>query len=601
MQKRRKVEDENRQFQSEWENLYFFFQVKENAICLICRHSTSIFKSYNLKRHFEQKHYNYKKYTEDERKVKLGILKAGLTVEQNIFHKKTIQSNAIVNASMRISHIIGKNMKPFSDGQYIKECLVAVAEEIIPKKVKIFSQISLSHQTVARRIDNISNEICSTLNMVSKGFVYFSLALDETTDIKDTAQLAIFIRGVDSEMNITEEFLDVISLKDTTTGKNIKEAVVKCTHDYGLSLANLIGITTDGAASMIGKNIGAVKLILDHRDVMEQSSKSSELFICHCFLHLENLCAQVFDMNHVMSVVIKTVNAIKNNSLKHRQFQDYLQELEYEYSDLLFYSKIRWLSRGKCLDRFWNLREEIRIFMNENDQNVAELYDEQWLLDLCFLTDITIKLNELNMQLQGENKLITDCYQNIKAFITKLKLYESQLITKNSVHFPLLHNFNSDNKNFSKYAQEITNLLREFQERFSYLKNYENIFNIFLCPFDIVVESAPTDFQMELIDLQSSSELKYMFESNDKVQFYKKYVCNSKFPNLRKLAMSVTAAMGTTYLCESFFSKLKIVKCKSRNRLTDENLKNQLRCATSKIHVDIKKYLKKLKNKFRIK
>jgi len=81
--------------------------------------------------------------------------------------------------------------------------------------------------------------------------------------------------------------------------------------------------------------------------------------------------------------------------------------------------------------KFWKLQEEKRIFMNENGKNISELHDEQWLLDLCFLTAITIKLNELNRKLQGENKLITDCYQDIKAFVIKLKLYKNQLLTNN--------------------------------------------------------------------------------------------------------------------------------------------------------------------------
>ena len=95
------------------------------------------------------------------------------------------------------------------------------------------------------------------------------------------------------------------------------------------------------------------------------------------FLHLENLCTQVLDISYVMTVVVKTVNAIKHNSLKHRQFQQYLQELEFEYNDVLYFSKIRWLSRGKCLERFWNLKEEIKNFIKENCFDVPELDDNQ--------------------------------------------------------------------------------------------------------------------------------------------------------------------------------------------------------------------------------
>ena len=545
---KRKLEDENRQFQKEWEDLYFFIQVKDKAICLICRKCVSSIKSYNLKRHYEQKHDKINELSVGERKAKLQLLKAGLNAQQNVFQRPTGEATAVVNASMRISHIIAKKMKPFTDGEYIKECLLAAAEEIAPKKVKDFSQISLSRQTVSRRIHVISNEICETLETTSKTFIYFSLAFDETTDIVDTSQLAVFIRGIDSQMKVTEEFLDVVSLKNTTTGRDIKDAVIKCMEDHQLDLKNLIGIATDGAPSMIGKNVGAVTLILRHIEPLEGcSSSGKEMFLCHCLLHLENLCAQVLNMSHVMTVVVKAVNSIKNNSLKHRQFQEYLNELESEYSDVLFYAKIRWLSRGKCLERFWNLKQEIKNFMKEKVHDVPELDDDQWLLDLCFLTDITKKLNELNQKLQGEGKLITDCYEDIQAFVTKLKLYKSQLKSKNAFHFPLLNSFKSDSKDFCKYANEITKLLKAFQERFAYLQKFDNLFKIFMCPFDIPVEKAPEYLQLELIDLQSSTELKHLFQRSEKLKFYNEYIHEDKFPILKQMAMRIAAAIGTTY------------------------------------------------------
>ena len=37
-------------------------------------------------------------------------------------------------------------------------------------------------------------------------------------------------------MNVTEEFLDLVSLKNTTSGSDIKYAVVKCVQDYQLDL-----------------------------------------------------------------------------------------------------------------------------------------------------------------------------------------------------------------------------------------------------------------------------------------------------------------------------------------------------------------------------
>ena len=49
--------------------------------------------------------------------------------------------------------------------------------------------------------------------------------MDESTDQSDTAQLVIFIRGIDENLNVTEEMLDLCDMKGTTTGRDIYEYV----------------------------------------------------------------------------------------------------------------------------------------------------------------------------------------------------------------------------------------------------------------------------------------------------------------------------------------------------------------------------------------
>ena len=78
----------------------------------------------------------------------------------------------------------------------------------------------------------------------------FSLALDESTDIVDTAQLAIFIRGVDSTLAVTEQMLSLQSMKDTTTGADILREVKHVIEEHQLDLSKLVSIATDGAPAM---------------------------------------------------------------------------------------------------------------------------------------------------------------------------------------------------------------------------------------------------------------------------------------------------------------------------------------------------------------
>ena len=124
--------------------------------------------------------------------------------------------------------------------------------------------------------------------------------------------------------------------------------------------------------------------------------------------------------------------------------------------------------------------------------------------------DITTKLNQLNKKLQGKYKLITDRYENVQAFIIKLKSYERQLASKNAVHFPLLTAFKCEGKDIAKHSAEMQKLIQAFSKGFEYLKKYEKSFRIFACPFDTAPKDAPENLQLELIDLQVNAEQKLL-------------------------------------------------------------------------------------------
>lgn len=72
-----------------------------------------------------------------------------------------------------------------------------------------------------RRTEELGNNLFSQLKDIKQSSHCFSIAIDESTDISDTAQLLIFIRGIDKEFNIYEELSDKCSIKGTTKGEDI--------------------------------------------------------------------------------------------------------------------------------------------------------------------------------------------------------------------------------------------------------------------------------------------------------------------------------------------------------------------------------------------
>ena len=89
---------------------------------------------------------------------------------------------------------------------------------------------------------------------------------------------------------------------------------------------------------------------------------------------------------------------------------------------------------------------------------------------------------------------------------------------------------------------------------------------------------------MELIELQEDPVLKSKFEDVELYEFYKKYLDEERFPQIRKFARQLICAFGSTYKCEQFFSLMKVNKSTHRTRLTDTNLENSLRLAVSSIN-----------------
>ncbi|GFQ86916.1 general transcription factor II-I repeat domain-containing protein 2 [Trichonephila clavata] len=108
---------------------------------------------------------------------------------------------------------------------------------------------------------NIAENISSQLFDKNGHVEWFSLALDESTDVSDTAQVLLYIRGVDKSYEVHEELLDMYSIHGTTTGRDIFKGVEMVINQKNLRWKNLKCITTDGGKNMSGKDKGVVALV----------------------------------------------------------------------------------------------------------------------------------------------------------------------------------------------------------------------------------------------------------------------------------------------------------------------------------------------------
>ena len=84
----------------------------------------------------------------------------------------------------------------------------------------------------------------------------------------------------------------------------------------------------------------------------------------HCIIHRENLAAATLSpkLDESLKKVIKVIDYIKSHPKTERLFKKFCKEMNEEYVRVLLHTQVRWLSKGKCLERFVALYDTLQGF-----------------------------------------------------------------------------------------------------------------------------------------------------------------------------------------------------------------------------------------------
>ncbi|EGV96861.1 General transcription factor II-I repeat domain-containing protein 2, partial [Cricetulus griseus] len=511
---KRKIDQEGRVFQEKWERAYFFLEVQNIPTCLICKQSVSVSKEYNLRRHYQTNHSrHYDQYSGQARDEKLQELKRGL-----------------------------------------QKYLVGTSDIMCPEQA--LSNASPPTNTVAQPMEDLSGNLLKTLRQKIRSFVAYSIAIDEITDINDTTQLAIFIRGVDDNFDVAEELLDTVPMTGTRSGNEMLLCVEKSLKKFSVDWSKLVSVASTGTPAMVDTNSGLVTKL---RARAASCCKGADLKSVCCIIHPEWLCAQKLRMGHVMDVVVDSVNCICSRGMNHGDFTTLLYELDSQYGSLLYHTSLKWLGRGLVLRRFFESLEEIDLFMSSRGKPMPQLSSQDQILDLAYLVDITTHLNTLDASLQGHSQMVTQMYDFIRAFLAKLCLWETHLAKNNLAHFPTLKSVSQSDSDGLNYIPKIVELKTEFQKRLvGFFKAWENELTLFSSPFSTKIDSVPDELQMEVIDLQCNTVLRTKYDKVGIPDFYKHLW--SSYPKYRSHCAKMLSMFSSTHICEQLFSIMKLSK-----------------------------------------
>ena len=348
----------------------------------------------------------------------------------SMFSNSSKQATDGLQVSYIISLLIAQSGKPHTIG----ETLILPAVDKVLRTVlhklpeQVTKSIPLSNNTVQRRVDEMSDNMEEQLCLILKT-TEFSLQLGESTLPDKKSLLLTSVRFVKDE-NLMEEFLFAKELETHTTGESVFQLVVGFFNEKEIPLTNIVSCATDGAPSMLSRYRGYIKYLKE---------AVPGVLTEHGVTHRQNLVAKNISgrLHHSLSIVIRAVNTIKALALNSRLFRQQCAENDEEFKQLLLHTEVRWLSKGNCLRRFYSLFSTVVEFFQALDDSVnLELISIK--ADIAYLSDILMKFNEVNLQLQGNLVKLIKVKSTVLAFIFKLKLYKPNLDRPELFQFPSL-------------------------------------------------------------------------------------------------------------------------------------------------------------------
>jgi len=96
----------------------------------------------------------------------------------------------------------------------------------------------------------------------------------------------------------------------------------------------------------------------------------------------ENIPAE---LKSVLNLVVNMVNFVKSRALKTRLLKSMCHEAEPKHDTLVLNTEIHWLSKGKVMQRFYELS---KLFSADKPDFAAYLNDTEWCAKVAYLADI---------------------------------------------------------------------------------------------------------------------------------------------------------------------------------------------------------------------
>jgi hypothetical protein len=227
-------------------------------------------------------------------------------------------------------------------------------------------------------------EICRAASSIFKEHLienikkspFYSLILDETTDLMSVKELGVMVKFYDSKRLCSRtEFLCLIPIEQSDA-KFLRVQILSLLHALGLNIECLVGVGTDGASVMVGRDKGLCTRLIKRAPFALQN---------HCIAHRLNLAYKDSErdtaddnfeaLKDLDSLTRELYSFFKKSPQKCLDLEKFARLKKQPAYKMLKVYDVRWLSKFNAIE---NIRKNLeallsllRNYMNINESDLS--------------------------------------------------------------------------------------------------------------------------------------------------------------------------------------------------------------------------------------
>ena len=518
----------------------------------------------------------------------------------------TVDENAFMDALRCMYFLMKREIAHTTNFEELQSLCILLGNKTLPTLQKAKNLNYLSKQTMGEMVAAIGFALEAEILDKVRSSKYFSIIIDEATDISVTKSLGLCVQYIDSEAAVKVKALKLMEIKQGTA-----DAITESIFDYlstsSLDQSKLAGGASDGASVMTGPINGVVARI---------KVKVPLFLATHCVAHRLSLAAVDASGDSCLvskfQSLINEIYAFFSRSTVHTQ---HLREIEKAINDPLLKmtraTNTRWLSHQSAVDALRRSLVSVKLVMEQEAASgnatalglSLHLKKPTFVATLLVLSDVLAVLGNLSRCFQSNSlnllsveNIVSDC----KAALCELKDHPLQGGYSKEIGDVLVTMGISDPFDRESFVPQIQayirNLIANLEHRFPQLHSisllgYLDPRNAHLANAAVISELADhflldgAQLWSEYLIYKSFTKRVHMPSGVTPVEAVinailgpsSRDTMSALFPLISDLLARLAVLPATSAQVERVFSTMKRIKTAQRNRLNTTTLDHLIR------------------------